>query len=407
MTTRLNVCLLAGVAALAVTTHNCVALGIRVPDQDARAVARGNAFAATADNPSAIFYNPAGITQLEGMNSRMGLYSIYIKDHYENGAMELDSVDAWGFLPHVFSTYKKEGSKFAFGFGTYSPYGLSMEWPGNAPFRYVSRQGSMMTIAGNLVAAWQVADTFSIAAGPTVMWSKARLDWNASPLLFPTPPFAANGQIRMRGDGFGFGATAGLLWKPHTKHAFGISYRSGMSTDWGGSFETPAGSLPATVGFTFPHTLIGGYSFRPTPKWNLEFNVDWTDWSCVKNVNIRSTPPVGAPFNPLVFNWQDSFMYEFGVTRYLGNGWAVSAGYIYSENSIPDATFKPSVPDSDRHVFSVGVGREGKKFSWDVAYQFAYGPERSINSLGGPLASINGGYTFNSHAITVTFGFHF
>ena len=51
--------------------------GFRLPDQDAFATARGEAFVATADNPSAIYYNPAGITQVEGNNLRVGLYGIY------------------------------------------------------------------------------------------------------------------------------------------------------------------------------------------------------------------------------------------------------------------------------------------------------------------------------------------
>src|ERR1035437_31617 len=52
------------------------AVGFRLPNQDPDAIARGNAFVATADNPSAIYYNPAGITQLEGQNIRAGLYMV-------------------------------------------------------------------------------------------------------------------------------------------------------------------------------------------------------------------------------------------------------------------------------------------------------------------------------------------
>src|SRR5688572_16883822 len=48
-------------------------LGLRIPMQDATAVGRGNAFTATADNPSAIYYNPAGIAQLEGTEVQFGL----------------------------------------------------------------------------------------------------------------------------------------------------------------------------------------------------------------------------------------------------------------------------------------------------------------------------------------------
>src|SRR5512141_2677713 len=52
------------------------AVGFRLPNQDPEAIARGNAFVATADNPSAIYYNPAGITQLEGNNLRAGIYFV-------------------------------------------------------------------------------------------------------------------------------------------------------------------------------------------------------------------------------------------------------------------------------------------------------------------------------------------
>ena len=59
-------------------------LGSQIPDQDAAATARGDAFAATADNPSAIFYNPAGLTQMpDGLSSRSGLYGIWANESYD------------------------------------------------------------------------------------------------------------------------------------------------------------------------------------------------------------------------------------------------------------------------------------------------------------------------------------
>src|SRR5438093_6439788 len=62
-------------------------LGTRIVDQDAAATARGEAFVATADNPSAIYYNPAGITQLDGFEARAGLYGIglHVHDSPETG----------------------------------------------------------------------------------------------------------------------------------------------------------------------------------------------------------------------------------------------------------------------------------------------------------------------------------
>ena len=61
-------------------------LGIRLADQDPQATARGNAFAATADNPSALYYNPAGITQLEGHHISLGLYGITYEARYTSAA---------------------------------------------------------------------------------------------------------------------------------------------------------------------------------------------------------------------------------------------------------------------------------------------------------------------------------
>ena len=64
---------------------NADALGFRIPNQDASAIGRGNAFVATADNPSAIYYNPAGITQLEGQHIQAGsLFYLGIYGDYES-----------------------------------------------------------------------------------------------------------------------------------------------------------------------------------------------------------------------------------------------------------------------------------------------------------------------------------
>jgi long-chain fatty acid transport protein len=111
---------------------------------------------------------------------------------------------------------------------------------------------------------------------------------------------------------------------------------------------------------------------------------------------------------PLVFDWNSSIFYEWGVTRYFDNGLWVSAGYIYSQNSVPEKTFNPIVPDSDRHVFSFGCGKRYKRLTWDVAYQLAYGPSRSINNpADAPNAAANGRYEFISHAITGSIGYQF
>src|SRR6185295_19395772 len=74
------------IAWLAIGPVSVQAVGFRMPNQDPEGIARGNAFAATADNPAAIYYNPAGITQLEGQQARAGLYVISANTHFTSSS---------------------------------------------------------------------------------------------------------------------------------------------------------------------------------------------------------------------------------------------------------------------------------------------------------------------------------
>ena len=68
----------------------------------------------------------------------------------------------------------------------------------------------------------------------------------------------------------------------------------------------------------------------------------------------------------------------------------------------------------DRYFFSAGAGYKGKRFNFDIAYQFGYGPTHTVtgshpSSLSGGIAgqTADGKYDFISHAVMVTVGVHF
>jgi long-chain fatty acid transport protein len=375
-----------------------LALGIALPDQDAFATARGNAFVATADDPAAVFYNPAGITQLEGMNTSIGAYGIVYGDTYHNGSTSIDSKTQLAVLPQFFSTWNLPKYNLAFGLGTYSPYGLRMEWPNTAPFAGIGETGQINYYTLNPVVAYQLLPSLSIAAGPTFNYSEADLK--------EYPGFVNH----FRGRDTAAGYTAGILWHPTPRNSLGVTYRSSTDMNYQGHATVPippfTANTAASANFHFPETVSFGYSFRPTTNWNFEADADWSDWSTLRTVNVS---PLGES---IPFNWQPSWILDAGVTRYLGDGWRVSGGYMYSINSVPEADFNPLIPDSDRHIFSLGVGKKYARFSWDIAYQLAWGPSRTINddTLGSPpypSSPANGRYQFLSHAITINFGYRF
>lgn len=378
------------------------ALGVRIADQDPFATARGNAFSATADNPSAIYYNPAGITQLEGLNARVGLYAITLGSTYTapNG-IKHDTRDEFDALPQLYATYAVADLPLSVGVGLYAPYGLGLEWPDDTGFRTLAKEGRITYLTFNPVIAWKVLPTLSIAAGPTVNYSQAKL---VSGIL-PSP--GIGDEFRFKGDDTAMGFNAGLLWQPHPKVSLGATYRSETTLDYDGHASINIFNVSQAVraGFHFPRNIIAGVSLRPATNWNFEVDVDWTDWDSLNKVNLKgSSPPVPSE---LPFNWRSSFFYEFGATYFFGANYRVSAGYIYSENSVPDSSFSPAVPDSDRHIFSVGVGRTLKQFRWDAAYQLAYGPSRTVTGNPTSGESANGRYEFISHALTISLGYTF
>src|SRR5688572_3248857 len=131
-------------AASILSETNLYSVGFRIPNQDPEAIGRGNAFTATADNPSAIYYNPAGISQLKGINAQVGLYSTAVKSYYKNtSGTEFETQSDLQFVPQMHFTSQIKETGFTLGVGVFVPYGLGLEWPEQSGFRNVAREGRL------------------------------------------------------------------------------------------------------------------------------------------------------------------------------------------------------------------------------------------------------------------------
>jgi len=400
--------------------------GFRLPDQDAFAAARGEAFVATADNPSAIYYNPAGITQAEGQNLRTGLWGISTRTTYDppqGGRFE--NQRKRHAVPNFFYTINRNGSDFGFGLGVFAPFGLSTKWPDDTGFRTIATQGSLDYYTINPVVAWKASAALSLGAGLT--FNHADLDLQRG-LIWPAQP---HDKFQFTGDGWDVGYNLGVLWRPYEKVSLGVSYRSETTIDLEGNTRYqnsvaipptpplfpgfpsfPPQDVDAETTFPYPSHLIMGISFRPTPEWNLEFNADYANWSRLDQVTVKQEsgfPPLTPQDLTLALDWRDSWYYELGVTRYLAGGWSLSAGYIYNENSVTDNYYSPLIADLDRHFLTLGTGYRGKQFSFDVAYQYGHGPTRTVSgSATSPTGqSADGDYEFDSHALAASVGWRF
>jgi len=370
-------------AVLLFSTTASRGIGFLLPNQDAAAIARGNAFAATADNPSAIYYDPAGISQLPGFNCEIGLLSyLGIDSFYSPSAgAGAESKFQYSPVPEIYLTYSPTNLPLSFGLGVYAPFGLGVEWPSDSGLRTVAINSKLTYLTINPVVSWQILKSLSVAVGPTI---------NYANIKFNRGLFDANDFYEFKGSGYSYGLTAGILWHPLEKWSFGADYRLAATSDFKGSsrYNNPApmpasGTVNTTASIPFPQTASVGISFRPTPVWNLEADLDYINWSPLQSITLAGTQNLFGQNLVLPLHWRDSWQYKFGVTRYFEDGWFASAGYYYTTETSPSTYFTPAVPDTALNVGSVGFGRNGRNWNWALVAQIIAGSSRTITPTAG------------------------
>jgi long-chain fatty acid transport protein len=386
-------------------------LGFRNPDQDARATAQGEAFVAQADAPSAIYYNPGGLTQLEGTQIS-GTSFLTLRNIRFSGAGVNEKMNDPAFSGALFAATDFGMEKFRFGLGVNVPFGNAIDWGKRSSFRYIVTDSNLQVRNYQPTVAYKFNDHFSLGAGLNIYDAETELNRLVPfTILFGSPN---DGRFRFDGRGQALGATAGLLFTINDQNSIGVVYRSPFSIDFRGHAIVKndvtglLGRSGANAEINFPQSVAAGYALRPTPKLKLELDVEWTDWDTLNTVVLQSANPAFAndPGSRIPFNWESSFFYEFGAQYKIDKHWTARAGYIYSENTVPNSTFSPILPDSNRHVFSLGVGFTKSPFNIDATYQYSLSTERKVTGSADTnfdgSGDLDGKWKSDAHAFMIT-----
>ncbi len=115
---------------------------IKLELPDAAAVGMGGAFTGEADRPSAVYYNPAGIVQMDTIEATAGLTWLQPQIKFEslapnNGDTSLMKTDNY-FFPDVFVTIPIIKDKFYIGLGESSDFGGGVDWEANGFSQYAT-----------------------------------------------------------------------------------------------------------------------------------------------------------------------------------------------------------------------------------------------------------------------------
>ena len=363
--------------------------GFLIPEQGAKASSMAGAFAATADDPSAIFYNPAGIAQQRRIAAYAGTTLINFTNEFTGDfnspvtAGEEAKYNRHTFnIPNMYAIVPI-GNNITVGVGVFAAFGLRTDWADPFAGRYISKDADLKTTSVNPVIAWQTDDgRFAIGGG--VEYRRARVILNANRLALN--PFVgrvqdvANTRLASEyGDDIGF--NAGILFKASDRFRIGASYRSDMDIDLEGRAEItpiPTGNAqfdaavraqlppnqPINTTIPFPSIATVAVAFSPNENWDLELDVIRTGWDRFKalTVNFETTPAASFVREQ---NWEDSNSYRFGVNHNATEKWDVRFGFVYDENPQPVEAVSPLLPDSDRLGGSIGTGFHSGPFTLD------------------------------------------
>jgi long-chain fatty acid transport protein len=404
--------------------------GFLIPEQGAKASAMAGAFAATADDPSAIFYNPAGIAQQrEGLSILAGTTLINFTNEFtgDPNSPVTSGVSA-EYNRHTFNIPNMYGimpigNNLTIGVGVFAAFGLRTDWEDPFPGRYISKDADLKTTSLNPVVAWQTSDG-RFAVGGGVEYRRARVILNANRLaLNPfTGRIADIANTRLVSEyGHDIGFNGGILFKPTERFRIGASYRSAMDIDLEGEAEVTqiftgipqfdaivATQLPPdqpiNTTFPFPSIATVGVAFSPNENWDVEFDVIRTGWSRFEAlaVNFETTPAVSFVREQ---NWEDSNSFRLGVNHNATEHFDVRFGALYDQNPQPIEAVSPLLPDADRIGASVGAGWHAGPLVFDASLLVLHFKDRDTN--GQNEEGFNGLYETDALLWSVNVGYRF
>ena len=134
-----------------VTAVTAYGAGFSIFEQGAKATGMSGAFVATADDPSAIFYNPAGLAQQREMTVLAGATFINFSNEFvgdpnsEYTSGTEGKYDRHTFVPPNMYAALPIGDNLTVGVGVFAAWGLRTDWQDPWVGRFVSRDADLKT----------------------------------------------------------------------------------------------------------------------------------------------------------------------------------------------------------------------------------------------------------------------
>lgn len=378
-------------AALAALSGAASASGFALIEQSASGM--GNAFAggaASAEDASTVFFNPAGMSRLNGKQVVVALHAINPSMKFSDtgssaattGPRPLGTIpgDA-GSLAAVPNAYfsMEINPRVKFGIGVNAPFGLETEYSAGWIGRFQALKSSIETINVNPSMSYRMNDAVSVGAGLNYQHVKAELT-SAKNLG------GSEGMANMSGSDDAWGYNLGALFDVGTRARVGVSYRSSIKYTLSGTMlvTTSGGAVlldqAVTADLKTPDTWSLSYFRALDNKWDVMADLSRTGWSSFSELRIIQVSN-GTPLQVTPENWRNTWRVAFGANHHYNEQWTARAGLAYDQSPVSDAYRTARIPDADRTWLTLGGQyKPAKESAVDFGYAHLFVKDSNINN---------------------------
>ena len=382
--------------------------GFQLNEHGARAMAQGGAFVARANDPSAIYFNPAGLAFIGGAHLYGGVTLIAPQVSFF-GPSQLNvntesKMISQTFTPiNVYGTYQIVDG-LTFGIGVNNPFGLGTEWNSDWIGKYITTKVDLSTFFVTPTVGYRISDNLSVGVGVNYVTGKVTLDRDVA-IPFNSPPPVVS--LSLKATSYGF--NVGVLYKLSPVVSVGASYRSQVKLDATGTatfspnytqLSLPGGDITSSL--TLPATGFVGVSYRAMDNLELEADYQYVGWSCFKELSVTFKADNSVSTDPE--NYQDTYIIRVGGQYTIGSI-QLRAGYLYDHTPIQTAYLYPMLPDANRNGINLGVGYElTDNLSVDISYMFLKFDQRVASNT---VDAFDGTYNASANLLGVDLGYSF
>jgi long-chain fatty acid transport protein len=359
--------------------------GYMIPHQTATALGLGNAMTAGVNDPSAVYYNPAAMGEIEGDNFLVTGTYVGLYNSVENSGRRSVNKHDDNFLATLFTNYHIPNTDFTIGMGTYTPFGLSTNYDREFT-NFAAERTELKTIYVTPAMSWHPSKYFAVGSGLSFVhasgvFTRALCLAGGGACVSP----AAQGRIRLTDTANAFTYNVGFLAKPTEYLKFGFSYRARADIRFDsadvtlGGVLAPFGKRRASVRpIPLPPVINAGLFWQINPEWGAEFVYEYTRWSEFDRLNATFSPPVPLPGFSLPQNWKNTSTLRLGSYYRLNQNWEVRGGIAVEETPIPSSTLNPAIPGADLLTLNAGIGYKWRSFGVDLGYMAVFYKTRTV-----------------------------